>query len=278
MEFIATEYGRVVPDYNLRHKICVSIPLATSLVDIYAKCGNLEQAKLVFDMASAKQLALYNAMISGYALHGCAKEALALFKHLQQEGIEPDSITFTSVLSSCSHAGLLKEGLDIFDLMISEYHVNPSMEHYGCVVNLLSRCGNLDEAFQFIVNVPFEPDAPILGSLLAACREHNEIELGEYLAEYLTNMEPDNSGNYVALSNAYAVVGRWDEKSQLRYLMKEKGLRKVPGCSWIQIGEELHVFVAGDRNHSKTEEIYAALALFATEMPLMGYDSLVSVA
>lgn len=237
-----------------------------------------EQTKLVFDMASTKQLALYNAIISGYALDGCAKEALALFKHLQQEGIKPDSITFTSVLSSCSHAGLLKEGRDIFDLMISEYHVNPIMEQYGCVVNLLSRCGNLDEAFQFIVNVPFEPDAPILGSLLAACREHNEIELGEYLAEYLTNMEPDNSGNYVALSNAYAVVGRWDEKSQLRYLMKEKGLRKVPGCSWIQIGEELHVFVAGDRNHSKTEEIYAALALFATEMPLMGYDSLVSVA
>ncbi|KAK1550565.1 hypothetical protein Q3G72_021107 [Acer saccharum] len=140
------------------------------------------------------------------------------------------------------------------------------MEHYGCVVSLLCRCGNLDEALRLVVKMPYDPDAHIIGSLLAACRAHHEIELADYLSKHLLQLEPENPGNYVAISNAYAAAGSWNEVSKVRDLMKEKGLRKYPGCSWIQIGEEVHVFLAGDRSHSNTKEIYAILASLGMEM------------
>ncbi|KDO80388.1 hypothetical protein CISIN_1g035503mg [Citrus sinensis] len=261
--------GRAIHGYLIRHDLCLPTPIVTSLVDMYAKCGNIHQAKRVFDISPSKELPVYNAMISGYAMHGLAVEALALFKNLQQKGIDPDSITFTNILNACSHAGLVNEGLELFVGMFSDHQVKPSMEHFGCVVNLLSRCGNLDEALRVILTMPCDPDAHIIGSLLSTCVKSNETELAEYISEHLLQLEPDNPGNYVALSNAYAASGRWNEVSQVRDIMKEKGLRKNPGCSWIQIGEELHVFVACDRSHPKTEEIYATLALLGMHVRLV---------
>ncbi|XP_060191852.1 pentatricopeptide repeat-containing protein At5g55740, chloroplastic [Lycium barbarum] len=260
--------GRAIHGYILRQKIPLSLPVATSLVDMYAKCGSLNCAKCIFDLIPEKELALYNAMISGYALHGCVVEALALFQRLREGGVEPDSITFTNVLSSCCHAGLVKEGLDVLYDMLSVYHVKPSVEHYGCMITLLSRCGDLDETMQLIQSMPFEPDANVLESLLVACRELRETELEEHIANCLIKMEPDNSGHYVSLSNAYATTGRWNEVSKLRDLMKKKGLRKRPGCSWIQVGTEFHMFVSGDRWHPRTEEISTILALLDGEMQL----------
>lgn len=259
-------YGKAIHGYLTRHVLCSSIPLATSLVDMYAKCGNIDQAKKVFDIIKEKEVPIYNAMISGYALHGHAAEALALFGRLVEEGKKPDSITFTNVLFACSHSGLVNEGLELFVDMVSKHDLKPSLVHYGCIVNLLSRCGNLNEALRLITSMPFEPDAHIFGSLLAACREHNEIELTKYLSEKLLELEPNNSGNYVALSNAYAAIENWDEVENVRHLMKAKGLMKIPGCSWIQIGEEFHVFVAGDRSHPKIEEINLTLALLKSEI------------
>lgn len=261
--------GRAIHGYLIRHDLCLPTPIVTSLVDMYAKCGNIHQAKRVFDISPSKELPVYNAMISGYAMHGLAVEALALFKNLQQKGIDPDSITFTNILNACSHAGLVNEGLELFVGMVSDHQVKPSMEHFGCVVNLLSRCGNLDEALRVILTMPCDPDAHIIGSLLSICVKNNETELAECLSEHLLQLEPDNPGNYVALSNAYAASGRWNEASKVRDIMKEKGLRKNPGCSWIQIGEELHVFVACERSHPKTEEIYATLALLGMHVRLV---------
>ncbi|KAM5547810.1 pentatricopeptide repeat-containing protein [Rosa sericea] len=261
IEMASLQNGRVIHGYLIRHSLYLSFPIATSLVDMYAKCGNVEEAKRVFDMVSDKELPIYNAMISSYALHGQAVEALALYRCLKEEGLQPDSVTFTNALYACSHASLVSEGLELLDDLLSNQTINPSIEHYGCVVNLLSRCGNVDEAFRLIVAMPYEPDAQILGSLLAACREQNNIELEEYLSDQLLKLEPENSGNYVAISNAYAVAGRWDEVKKVRQLMKEKGLRKIPGCSWIQIGEEIHAFVAGDKSHPETEQIYMTLEL-----------------
>ncbi|KAL5836057.1 hypothetical protein ACOSQ4_015554 [Xanthoceras sorbifolium] len=258
--------GRAIHGYVARHDLCLLSPMATSLVDMYSKCGNVDLAKRVFDTVLTKELPLYNAMISGYALHGQAAEALALYKRLQKEGINPDNITFTNILYACNHAGLINEGLELFCSMISEHHVKPSMEHCGCVVSLLCRCGNLDEALRLILKMSYEPDAHIIGSLLAACRAHHEIDLVDYLSKRLLQLEPKNPGNYVAISNAYASSGSWNEVSKVRDLMKEKGLRKNPGCSWIQIGEEVHVFLAGDRSHPNTEHIYAILALLGMEM------------
>lgn len=258
--------GKAIHGYSIRHALVLSIPLATSLVDMYAKCGNIDQAKKVFDITNEKELPIYNAMISGYALHGQAMDALALYSSLEEVGTEPDSITFTNALYACSHSGLVNEGLELFVEMVSKHNIKPSMVHYGCMVNLFSRCGNLDEAFRLITSMPYEPDAHIFGSLLAACRENNNIELAEYLSKKLMELEPNNSGNYVALSNAYAAAGKWDEVENVRYLMKGKDLMKIPGCSWIQIGEESHVFVAGDKSHPKMEEINWTLSLLRWEI------------
>ncbi|KAK4345126.1 hypothetical protein RND71_035302 [Anisodus tanguticus] len=260
--------GRAIHGYILRQKILLSLPVKTALVDMYAKCGSLNCAKCIFDLIPEKELTFYNAMISGYVLHGCAVEALALFKRLSEGGMEPDSITFTSVLSSCCHAGLVKEGLDVLYDMLSVYYMKPSVEHYGCMITLLSRCGDLDEAMQLMQSMPFKPDANVFQSLLVACRELRETELEEHIANCLIKMEPDNSGHYVSLSNAYATSGRWNQVSKLRDFMKKKGLRKRPGCSWIQVGTEFHMFVLGDRWHPHTEEISTILALLDKEMQL----------
>ncbi|KAG4197370.1 hypothetical protein ERO13_A05G020800v2 [Gossypium hirsutum] len=260
------QHGRAIHGYAIRHDLGSQISVSTALVDMYAKCGCLSRAKRVFDHISSNELPVYNAMISAYALHGQAGEALAVYKNLKEAGIEPDGITFTSVLSACSHTGLVNEGLEIFIEMASKHHLSPSMEHYGCVVSLLSRSGRLDEAFRLILTMPYEPDAHIIGQLIAKCREHNEIELVEHLSKYLLELEPDNSGNYVAISNAYATAGMWDDVSEIRDLMKEKGLKKSPGCSWIQIGEKLHSFIAGDGSHPNTENIQATLALLGIDM------------
>ncbi|GJV57167.1 pentatricopeptide repeat-containing protein [Tanacetum coccineum] len=259
------QLGKAIHGYVLRHEMHMNVVLATSIVDMYAKCGYIIQARKVFDMILVKEISLYNTMISGYALHGCHSEAFDLFRDLQSEGIKPDSITFTSILSLCRHCGLLTEGLDIFVNMITKHGVTPSMEHYGCVVSLLSKCGK-SEAFRLVQGMPFKPDSHILGYLLASCIEHNEIDLAKYLTDNLAKIEPNNSGNYVALSNAYAANEMWDEVSDLRGFMREKGIKKNPGCSWVQIGKELHAFVANDRSKSQSYEIYSMLALLRTEM------------
>ncbi|XP_071716530.1 pentatricopeptide repeat-containing protein At5g55740, chloroplastic [Rutidosis leptorrhynchoides] len=259
------QLGRAVHAYVLRHEMHMNVVMVTSIVDMYAKCGNINQARMVFDIFMIKELALYNAMISGYALHGCYLEALEIFKRLKDEGLEPDSITFTSILSLCRHCGFIIEGLEIFVDMIVKHNVTPSLEHYGCVVSLLSKCGNL-EAFRLVKSMPFEPDSYMLGSLLDCCKYHNELDLAEYLTENLAKLEPSNSGNFVALSNAYAANGMWDEVFDLRRFMKEKGIRKNPGCSWVQVGTKHHVFVANDRSKSQSDEIYSTLALLRMEM------------
>ncbi|XVE70384.1 hypothetical protein DITRI_Ditri10aG0068200 [Diplodiscus trichospermus] len=263
-------HGRAIHGYAIRHDLGSQISVSTALVDMYAKCGCLSQAKRVFDKILRKELPVYNAMIYAYAFHGQAGEALAAYKRLEEAGVEPDGITFTSVLSACSHTGLVNEGLEIFVDMVSKHNFWPSMEHYGCVISLLSRSGHLGEALRLILTMPYEPDAQIVGSLFATCREHNQIKLGEHLSKYLLELEPDNSGNYVAISNAYAAAGRWDEVSEIRELMKEKGLKRSPGYSWIQIGEKLHSFVAGDSSHPNNEEIQATLALLGIHMNFSG--------
>lgn len=259
-------HGKAIHGYATRHNLCLLTPIATALVDMYGKCGNLRQAKQVFDMVVVKELPLFNTLVSAYAFHGEAMEALALYKHMQEEGISPDNITLTNILYACDHAGLIKEGLELFCSVISEQHIKPTMEHYGCVVSLLCRCGNVDEALKLILEMPYEPDSHIIGSLLAACRVHHRTDLVDQLSKRLLELEPNNPGNYVAISNAYAAAGSWKEVSKVRGLMKEKGLRKNPGCSWIQIGEEFHVFLAGDRSHPYTPQMYAVLALLGTEM------------
>ncbi|MQM06011.1 hypothetical protein Taro_038835 [Colocasia esculenta] len=251
-------YGKAIHGYIMRQGLLSSPQpqVVTSLVDMYAKCGNVYLSRKTFDLSPRKELPLYNALISGYAVHGLAEEALALFMHMHEQGIKPDAITFTGLLSACSHAGLVDEGLEVFTKMVSEHNLCPCMEHYGCVTTILARQGNIEEAIKLISEMPFKPDTKILGSLLAACKENHLIELSKYLSRYLFEREPENQVNYVTLSNTYAADGKWNEASKTRGTMKEKGLQKDPGCSWIHLGTDLHTFVATDMSHPQTDLIY----------------------
>eukprot|EP00268_Persea_americana_P065269 TRINITY_DN8685_c0_g2_i1.p1 TRINITY_DN8685_c0_g2~~TRINITY_DN8685_c0_g2_i1.p1 ORF type:complete len:862 (+),score=151.85 TRINITY_DN8685_c0_g2_i1:93-2588(+) len=268
---VSLQYGKAIHGHVVRHWHFMSLFVLTSLIDMYAKCGSIYLAEYVFKTSLHNELPLYNAMIAGYALHGKATEALSLFARMQEVGLDVDDITFTGVLSACNHVGLVDEGLKVFASMFSKYHVRPSMEHYSCVVTLLSQCGNLDEALRLISEMPFEPDAHMLGSMLAACREHSEIKLAEYLSQRLFKLEPGNAGNYVTLSNTYAAAGKWNEVWRLRDLMKEKELIKNIGCSWINVGRHLHAFIAGDRSHPQTDAIYETLTWLEKEMRFMSY-------
>ncbi|GFY96298.1 tetratricopeptide repeat (TPR)-like superfamily protein [Actinidia rufa] len=258
----------------------------------FLRSGQVNKAKDMFSQMKAlgfqPNLITWTTLVSGMVQNGFGDEAILLFQKMLESETQPNILSIMGVLSACTavaslqfgraihgHAGLVNEGLEFFVDMVSERDVEPTMEHYGCVVSLLSRHGNLDEALMLILRMPFDPDARILGSLLAACREHQEIEIGEYISKLLFELEPGSSGNFIALSNTYAAAERWDEVSRLRVLMKQKGLKKNPGCSWIQIGREIHAFVAGDASHSETNEIYSILALLRQEMQLLGYVQMV---
>lgn len=269
-------YGKAIHGYVMRNFMSFTHQITTSIIDMYAKCGNLDHAKRIFIICSTKELPVYNAMISAYASHGKSAEALALFNEMVKEGIVPDHITFTSALSACSHRRLLKEGLELFKYMVCELQMKPSEEHYGCLVKLLANNGQLDEALRIILTMPSPPDAHILGSLLAACGQNHETELADYIAKWLLKLEPNNPGNYVALSNVYAALGKWDKVSNIRGSMKDKGLKKIPGCSWIEVGQELHVFIASDKSHPEKEEIYMMLDLLGFEMYYADYTPLYS--
>eukprot|EP01018_Ginkgo_biloba_P016705 Gb_16366 [translate_table: standard] len=245
--------------------------VGSALVDMYAKCGCIEYAWKVFNKTSQKNIVSWNAMIAGCAMHGRGQDALSLFRQMQQADMKPDSITFTGVLSACSHAGLVDEGWQYFDSMKRDHLITPNEEHYACMVDLLGRSGCLDEARDLINTIPLEPNACVWGALLGACGIHCNIELGEYVAERLFVLEPENAGNYVLMSNVYAAAGRWDDVVKVRKIMKDKGLKKIPGCSLIEVKNKMHRFFVGDRSHPQADRIYAMLESLAGQMEEAGY-------
>eukprot|EP01018_Ginkgo_biloba_P036026 Gb_36260 [translate_table: standard] len=199
--------GQVIHAYIVRNGFQLDVFVCSALVDMYLKCGSVNDARRVFDNISKRDVVLWNAMIAGYAMHGQGKDALALFNQMQEMGMKPNNITFTSVL----------------------------LEHYTCMVDLLGRAGRLEEAHAFICRMPLIPDAGEWGALLGACRIHCNVALGELVAEHLFELEPENAGSSVLLSNIYAVAGRWDDVANIRKMMKDRRLRKSPGCSWVEV-------------------------------------------
>jgi pentatricopeptide repeat protein len=267
----ALQQGKWIHGYIIRCGFESDIVVATALVDMYAKCGSIDNARQLFDEISDKNVVSWNTMIAAYGMHGYGEEALALFDVMQPEGMQPDHITFICVLSACSHAGLVDEGWQYFDCMSRDYGITPRVDHYACIVDLLGRAGHLDEAEDFIRKMPFEPGASAWGALLAACKMHSNIELGERAAQYLFDLEPHNVGYYILLSNIYAAVGRWDGVAKMRTMIKDKGLKKTPGWSLIEVNNTVHAFLAEDRSHSQSEEIYATLETLARQMEEAGY-------
>lgn len=256
----ALDLGKWIHAYiDKNHQKLNNVSLWTSLIDMYAKCGNIKAAEQVFDGMGYKTLASWNAMISGLAMHGKADKALSLFSRMIGEGLQPDDITFVGVLSACNHAGLLDIGRQYFNAMIQDYKISPKLQHYGCMVDLLGRAGLFDEAETLLKTMEMKPDAAIWTSLLGACRVHGRLELGESVAKHLLELEPENPGAYVLLSNMYAGAGRWDDVATIRTRLNDKGMKKVPGCSSVEVGSVVHEFLVGDKVHPQSKHIYEML-------------------
>eukprot|EP01018_Ginkgo_biloba_P030289 Gb_21434 [translate_table: standard] len=267
----ALRLGKSIHAYIIRSGFDSDVFVETALIDMYAKCGSLEIARKVFDKNSERNTVTWSAMIAGYGMHGCGEDALALFSEMKLEGMKPDHITFVCILSACSHTGLVDEGWQWFHCMRRDYCIVPRLEHYACMVDLLGRAGHLDEAHTFIKEMPLEPDATVWGALLGACRIQSNIELGESVLEHLVKLDPKNVGNYVVLSNIYAAAGRWEDVAKVRTMLKDKGLKKIPGCSWIEIKNRVHTFLVGDMSHPQSEKIYEMLDSLAGQMTELGY-------
>ena len=246
------------------------VRVGSALVHMYAKCGSIEDAQLVFERMEECNVMTWNIMIGGLGQHGRGWDALELFREMKADGLVPDAYSFVALLSACSHAGLVDEGRQIFCAM-KDYGVEPTVVHYTCMVDLLGRAGLLEETKRFISSMPVEANAGTWGALLGACRTYGNVELGELAAKEVMKLEPADASPYVLLSNIYAAAGQWDQVSFIRHIMQERGIHKDPGVSWIEIGNKVHRFVVGDRSHPETEKIYDVLNNLSEKLKAEGY-------
>lgn len=263
--------GREIHCFSIKNGFIEDVFVATALVDMYSKSGKLKNAHEVFRKTQNKTLASWNCMILGFAIYGLGKEAILLFDQMCGMGVQPDAITFTAILSSCKNAGLVNEGWKYFDGMSTYHNVNPTIEHYSCMVDLLGRAGYLDEAWDFIQNMPLKPDATIWGALLGSCRIHKNIEYAEIAAKKLFHLEPYNSANYFLMMSLYAISNRWEDVERLKDLMGLEGRKSQQVWSWIQVERRIHFFSAEEKPHPDTGEIYFELYQLVHEMKKMGY-------
>ncbi|KAI8558505.1 hypothetical protein RHMOL_Rhmol04G0099500 [Rhododendron molle] len=268
----ALQHGACGHCYSIVSGFSMDTSICNALIDMYSKCGKVDTARLVFDRMHTRDIVSWNAMIFGYGIHGLGKKAVLLFHDMEIAGLRPDDVTFICLLSACSHSGLVDEGKKWFFAMSQYFYITPRMEHYVCMVDLLGRAGLLYEALGFIEKMPCDPDFCVWSALLAACRTHRNIELGEKVCNKIQNNGHESSGNFVILSNMYSVAGRWDDAAHVRIKQRDQGFKKRPGCSWVEINGVIHAFVGGDRSHPYSAEIYNKLADLLMEMKRLGYQ------
>ncbi|KAG0461207.1 hypothetical protein HPP92_021504 [Vanilla planifolia] len=245
--------------------------VGNALLAMYFKCGSIDEAYIAFCEISKKDVVTWNTMIAGYARHGFGDKALEVFDLMRKTGTKPDEVTMVGVLSACSHTGLVNKGIDFFHSMHQDFGLKPRAEHYTCLIDLLGRAGRLAEAKSLMKDLPFQPDATMWGALLGASRIHHDTDLGKKSAEKIFELEPDNAGMYVLLSNLYASSGSWAEVGKLRVMMRDKGVKKVPGFSWIEVNNKVHNFSVGDTVHPEKAKIYAFLEELDLKMKKAGY-------
>nr|GME02960.1 pentatricopeptide repeat-containing protein At4g01030, mitochondrial [Ipomoea batatas] len=263
--------GKEIHCFSIRNGFAEDAFVSTALFDMYSKCGSIKNAYKVFQRIQNKILASWNSMLMGFATYGLGKEAISLFNKMLQEKIQPDAITFTAVLSSCKHSGLIDEGWKYFDSMKTDFGVTPTIEHYSCMVDLLGRAGFLDEAWDFVQSMPMNPDSTVWGALLASCKAHGNLELGELAAKMLFKLEPYNTANYVLMINMYAASNRWQDVSRIKEMMDTVGARTEHVWSWLQIDQKIHIFSAVGKPHPDEGIIYFELYKLISEMKLLGY-------
>ncbi|KAL8501080.1 hypothetical protein ACS0TY_020593 [Phlomoides rotata] len=254
--------------FILNHECKDNIRVNNSLIDMYCRCGFVDLARQVFDNMPKRSLVSWNSIIVGLACNAHAEEALNYFHSMQNDGFKPDAVSFTGTLTACSHAGLVDKGIKLFETMIQVHKINPRIEHYGCVVDLYSRSGRLKEALMVVEKMPVKPNEVVIGSLLAACRSCEDVDLAERLMNYLKDLDPNGDSNSVLLSNIYAATGSWRGASNVRKKMKDRGVRKRPGISSIEVNGIVNEFVAGDKSHTDAEAIYMMLKNVSHELSI----------
>ncbi|KAE9617301.1 putative tetratricopeptide-like helical domain, DYW domain-containing protein [Lupinus albus] len=246
--------------------------MGTALIDLYAKCGSMGQAMEIFKMMKGKDRVVFNAVISGLAMNGHVRAAFGVFGQMGKYGIHPDGNTFVGLLCGCTHAGLVSDGRRYFNSMSDVFNVAPTIEHYGCMVDLLARAGLLVEAQNLIKSMPIKANVIVWGALLGGCRLHRDTQLAEHVLKQLIELEPWNSGHYILLSNIYAASHRWDEAERIRSTVNKKGMQKLPGCSWVEVDGVVHEFLVGDTSHPLSHKIYEKLECLFKDLREAGYN------
>ncbi|KAG6716618.1 hypothetical protein I3842_04G058400 [Carya illinoinensis] len=267
----ALRIGTCIHDQVIKRGLEENVFVGTSVVDMYSKCGRVEMARNAFDCMKEKNVKSWTAMIAGYGMHGRAIEALEVFYKMTTAGVKPNYVTFISVLAACSHASLLGEGWHWFNSMNHEFGIEPGVEHYACMVDLLGHAGHLNMAHDLIKGMKVRPDSVVWSSLLGACRIHKNVELGEVSARKLFELDPINYGYHVLLLNIYADAGRWEDVERMKILMKNGQLVKSPGFSLVELKGRVHVFLVGDREHPQHKKIYEYLEKLTMKMQDFGY-------
>ncbi|KAK9011966.1 hypothetical protein V6N11_040037 [Hibiscus sabdariffa] len=252
----ADKEGRQMHVLVIKYGFESDLSLCHSLITMYSKCGSILDAEQAFRQMNGAYLISWNTIISAFAQHGLYEKAVDFFNWMEVVGIEPDGVTFLSLLSACGHAGKVNESMDFFDLMVRKYGIHPRPVHYSCLVDILCRAGQLEKASKIIRGMPFEADGGVWGSLLAACSVYLNVELGELAAKKIVEWNPYHSGAYVVLSNIYAAAGMWDEVTRVRLQMKDQGVKKQCAYSWMEIGNKVHQFLGGDLSHPDTDKIH----------------------
>ncbi|KAK7307103.1 hypothetical protein VNO77_39868 [Canavalia gladiata] len=267
----ALDLGRWIHEYVKKNGFDQYVKVNTALIDMYAKCGSLDDAVSVFRDMRRRDTQAWSAMIVAYATHGHGSQAISLLEEMKKENVRPDEITFLGILYACSHNGLVEEGYEYFHSMTHEYRIVPSIKHYGCMVDLLGRAGRLEEAYKFIDDLPIKPTPILWRTLLSACSSHDNIEMGKQVIQRIFELDDSHGGDYVILSNLFARHGRWDDVNYLRKMMIDKGAAKIPGCSSIEVNNVVHEFFSGDGVHSTSTVLHSALDELVKELKLAGY-------
>ncbi|XP_024006139.1 pentatricopeptide repeat-containing protein At2g22410, mitochondrial, partial [Eutrema salsugineum] len=265
----ALDVGIWIHRYIEKHSLSLNVALGTSLVDMYAKCGNISEARNVFHEIQTRNSLTYTAIIGGLAHHGDASAAISYFNEMIDEGLAPDEITFIGVLSACCHAGMIQMGLDYFSQMKSRFNLNPQLKHYSIVVDLLGRAGLLEEAEKLMESMPMEADAAVWGALLFGCRMHGNVELGEKATKKLLELDSGDSGIYVLLDGMYKEANMFENAKQARSMMNERGVEKIPGCSCIEVNGVVSEFIVRDKSRPEYEKIYGFLDFLRKHLELV---------
>ncbi|CAA6654272.1 unnamed protein product [Spirodela intermedia] len=268
----ALDMGKWIHAYVDKSNLGFDVVLGTSLVDMYGKCGSIGLALQVFNRMKHKNISSWNVMLCGLAMHGCGDHALALFKEMESTNIEPTDISFVGVLSACSHIGAVEEGRRQFHRMCSTFKISPKIEHYGCMVDLLSRAGLISEARDLILSMPMEPNMIILGAFLNACKLHGDLSTAELVVRHISRLFPSDVGCYVLLSNIFASRNEWDGVTKMRKMVKGMGAGKIPGCSSIEVDSVVNEFTVNDWSHPRWRDMFDVIDQMARHLESEGYE------